>query len=167
MYICGYKDFYIGNIYIYIYIWGVVVCLAVGNLYQYRYVKAMGPWAPICPMGPWRLCNAVGGREQTRNGHIYIYIYMNVFFLIRNIYIYIYVYIYAPKRVAKSCVAGCTEYQPDMLSYWALSTPHDFLWPTTCMALTNRHPHITVTRCIAHRIICCNLYIIVTALVAQ
>ena len=34
-------------------IWGFLVCLAVGNLYQDRYVNAMGPWAQRGPRGPW------------------------------------------------------------------------------------------------------------------
>jgi len=64
-------------------IWGFLVCLAVGDLYQDRYVN-VGPKGPMGPKGPKgpheahgpmgpRLRNGFGVREQTRNGHIYMY----------------------------------------------------------------------------------------------
>ena len=43
---------------IYIYVWGFLVCLAVGDLYQDRYVNA-GPWVPWAHGAMGRLLRSV------------------------------------------------------------------------------------------------------------
>jgi len=55
-----------------------------------------------------------------------------------------------PKRCKTPFGAGYIKYQPEIIVLHLFHAKHMFLWQTNSIALTHRHPHISVTAFIAH-----------------